>query len=207
MLETLRAIGVAQFIPVTVPEFNPSVSGLNVERTAYFDEHIRAGRMKGTRGGNQANGRLIPAPDYLQQQRARMMMMIELAKATSHVDVYVVGSNNTGVGGPGPRAAGAPETPPPAPQPDRPQLPTQRHFGMANSAGYPAMNLPNGFADTGSPTNAVIYGQPYRELEIIALAKAYQDAAGFHTKKPAKLDAPPTPTQQAAEDSHRLDTD
>jgi Asp-tRNA(Asn)/Glu-tRNA(Gln) amidotransferase A subunit family amidase len=138
---------------------------------------------------------LIPAPDYLQQQRARMMMMIELAKATSHVDVYIVGSNNTGVGGPGPRAAGAPATPPAAPQPQRPQSPTQRHFGMANSAGYPAINLPNGFADTGSPTNAVIYAQPYRELEIIALAKAYQDAAGFHTRKPAKLDA--TTTTQA----------
>ncbi len=194
-LETLRSIGVAEFIPVMVPEFNPNVSGFNVERTAYFDEHIRAGRMKGTRGGNQANGRLIPAPDYLQQQRARMMMMIELAKATSHVDVYIVGSNNTGVGGPG-RPPGAADAPPAPPQQDRPQTPTQRHFGMANSAGYPAINLPNGFADTGSPTNAVIYAQPYRELEIIALAKAYQDAAGFHTKKPAKLDAPPTPPAQ-----------
>ena len=66
---------------------------------------------------------------------------------------------------------------------------------MANSAGYPAINLPNGFADTGAPTNATIFGQPYRELEIIALARAYQDVAGFHTKKPARLDAPPTPTQ------------
>ena len=193
-LETLRGLGITQFIPVIVPEFSANISGLNVERTAYFDEHIRAGRMKGTRGGSQANGRLIPAPDYLQQQRARMMMMIELAKATSHVDVYIVASNNTGVGGPGPRAAGAPETPP-APQPQRPQTPTARHFTMANAAGYPAINLPNGFADTGSPTNAVIYGQPYRELEIIALAKAYQDVAGFHTKKPAKLDAVPPPTQ------------
>jgi Asp-tRNA(Asn)/Glu-tRNA(Gln) amidotransferase A subunit family amidase len=193
-LETLRGLGISQFIPVIVPEFNPNVSGFNVERTAYFDEHIRAGRMKGTRGGNQANGRLIPAPDYLQQQRARMMMMIELAKATSHVDVYIVGSNNTGVGGPGrpPAAAGAPPAPP---QPDRPQTPTQRHSGMANSAGYPAINLPNGFADTGSPTNATIFGQPYRELEIIALAKAYQDVAGFHTKKPTKLDSAPTTSQ------------
>ena len=194
-LETLRGLGITQFIPVIVPEFSANISGLNVERTAYFDEHIRAGRMKGTRGGNQANGRLIPAPDYLQQQRVRMMMMIELAKATSHVDVYIVGSNNTGVGGPGPRAAGAPETPPAAPQPPRPQMPTQRHFTMANAAGYPAINLPNGFADTGSPTNAVIYGQPYRELEIIALAKAYQDVAGFHTKKPTKLDSAPTTSQ------------
>jgi Asp-tRNA(Asn)/Glu-tRNA(Gln) amidotransferase A subunit family amidase len=191
-LDTLRSLGVTQFIPVTVPEFSANVGGLNVERTAYFDEHARAGRMKGTRGGSQGNGRLIPAPDYLQQQRARMMMMMELAKATSHVDVYIVGSNNTGVGGPGPRPAGPAATPPPPPQPQRPQSPTQRHFTMANAAGYPAINLPNGFADTGSPTNAVIYGQPYRELEILALAKAYQDAAGFHLRKPTKLDAATT---------------
>jgi Asp-tRNA(Asn)/Glu-tRNA(Gln) amidotransferase A subunit family amidase len=144
--------------------------------------------MKGTRGGTQSAGYLLPAPIYLQQQRARMMMMMELQKATAHVDVYLVGSNNTGVGGPGPRAAGAaPEAPRPT-QPERPQTPTQRHFGYANLAGYPAINLPNGFADTGGPTNAVIYAQPYRELEIIALAKAYQDAAGFHLVKPTKLD-------------------
>ena len=58
---------------------------------------------------------------------------------------------------------------------------------MANLACYPAINLPNGFADTGTPTNATIYAQPYRELQILALAKAYQDAAGFHLRKPAKL--------------------
>lgn len=188
-LDTWRSLGVKQFIPVTVPEFSANVGGLNVERTAYFDEHARAGRMKGTRGGTQANGRLIPAPDYLQQQRARMMMMMELATATAHVDVYVVGSNNTGVGGPPPRPAGAEGAVPPPPQPQRPQSPTQRHFSMANLAGYPAINLPNGFADTGSPTNAVIYAQPFRESEILALAKAYQDAAGFHLRKPSKLDA------------------
>ena len=188
MLATFKSLGVTQFIPITVPNFTTGTGGFGVERTAYFEEHARAGRMKGTRGGTQSGGYLLPAPIYLQQQRARMMMMMELQKATAHVDVYLVGSNNTGVGGPGPRAAGAaPEAPRP-PQPDRPQSPTQRHFGYANLAGYPAINLPNGFADTGGPTNAVIYAQPYRELEIIALAKAYQDAAGFHLRKPTKLD-------------------
>jgi Asp-tRNA(Asn)/Glu-tRNA(Gln) amidotransferase A subunit family amidase len=195
MLQTFRSLGVTQFIPIEVPVFPVSTGGFNVERTAYFDEHARSGRMKGTRGGSQAPGRLIPAPEYLQQQRARMMMMMELAKATSHVDVYIVGSNNTGTGGPGPRAAATPATPPPPPRPEREQSPTQRHFGYANLAGYPAINLPNGFADTGSPTNAVIYAQPFRELEILALAKAYQDAAGFHLIKPAKLDQATT-TQQ-----------
>jgi Asp-tRNA(Asn)/Glu-tRNA(Gln) amidotransferase A subunit family amidase len=195
MLQTFRSLGVTQLVPIDVPVFPVSTGGLNVERTAYFDEHARAGRMKGTRGGSQAPGRLIPAPEYLQQQRARMMMMMELAKATAHVDVYIVGSNNTGTGGPGPRTEAAPATPPPAPRPEREQSPTQRHFGYANLAGYPAINLPNGFADTGAPTNAVIYAQPFRELEILALAKAYQDAAGFHLVKPARLDQAAT-TQQ-----------
>ena len=196
MLQTFRSLGVSQFIPVNVPVFPVSTGGFNAERAAYFDEHARAGRMKGTRGGGSgANARLIPAPEYLQQQRARMMMMMELAKATAHVDVYLVGSNSTGVGGPPRRAGEAAPAPPPAPRPEREQSPTQRHFGYANLAGYPAINLPNGFADTGTPTNAVIYAQPFRELEILALAKAYQDAAGFHLMKPAKLDQATT-TQQ-----------
>jgi Asp-tRNA(Asn)/Glu-tRNA(Gln) amidotransferase A subunit family amidase len=198
MLQTFRSLGVTQFIPIEVPVFPVATGGFNAERAAYFDEHARAGRMKGTRGGSSGAGaRLIPAPEYLQQQRARMMMMMELAKATSHVDVYIVGSNNTGVGGPGgPRPGAAPAGPPPAPRPEREQSPTQRHFGYANLAGYPAINIPNGFADTGGPTNAVIYAQPFRELEILALAKAYQDAAGFHVIKPTKLDPAPTTSQQ-----------
>jgi Asp-tRNA(Asn)/Glu-tRNA(Gln) amidotransferase A subunit family amidase len=198
MLQTFRSLGVTQFVPIEVPVFPVSTGSFGVERAAYFDEHARSGRMKGTRGGgggSPAPARLIPAPEYLQQQRARMMMMMELAKSTAHVDVYIVGSNNTGTGGP-PRREGAAATPPPAPRPDREQSPTQRHFGYANLAGYPAINLPNGFADTGGPTNAVIYAQPFRELEILALAKAYQDAAGFHLIKPTKLDQTTTTQQQ-----------
>ena len=57
------------------------------------------------------------------------------------------------------------------------------------------MNVPNGFGETGSPTNFVVFAQPFREAEIIALVKAYQDVAGFHLMKPAKLDQ--TTTTQA----------
>ena len=38
----------------------------------------------------------------------------------------------------------------------------------------------------------MIYGQPYRELEIIALAKAYQDVAGFHLPEADEMDQPAT---------------
>lgn len=189
MLDTFKTLGVTNLIPVEVPDFPANVSAIGVERAAFFDEHARAGHMKEARGGMQANGRLVSAPDYLQAQRVRMMMMMKLAEATSHVDVYIVASNNSGVpapGGGGGRGGGAPAGGPP---PERNQTPTQRHSNMANLACYPAINLPNGFGETGSPTNATIFAQPFREAEIIAVAKAYQDAAGFHLKRPSKLDA------------------
>jgi Asp-tRNA(Asn)/Glu-tRNA(Gln) amidotransferase A subunit family amidase len=190
---TLRTLGVKELIPVEVPEFQSNVAGLGVESTAFFDEHSRAGRMKDARGGGRNGGRLIPAVEFLQAQRVRMMMMQKLAAATSHVDVYLVASNQNGVGGPPGGGRGGRGDAPPEP---RPQPPTQRHFAMANLACYPAINVPNGFSETGSPTNFVIYAQPFREQEILALAKAYQDAAGWHLKKPARLDEP-NPTQQA----------
>jgi len=55
---------------------------------------------------------------------------------------------------------------------------------MANSAGYPAVNIPNGFLDSGSPTAITLYARPFGESELLALAKTYQDAAGFHLKHP-----------------------
>jgi Asp-tRNA(Asn)/Glu-tRNA(Gln) amidotransferase A subunit family amidase len=197
MLETFKAIGITNLIAVSVPDAFPNVSAITVERAAFFDEHARAGRMKEARGGQQANGRLVPAPDYLQSQRVRMMMMMKLAEATAHVDVYLVASNNSGVAAPG-GGRGGPGGGAGGPQPDRPQTPTQRHSNMANLACYPAINIPNGFGETGNPTNATLFAQPFREMDVLAVAKAYQDAAGFHLKKPTKLDA--ATTTQAQQD-------
>jgi Asp-tRNA(Asn)/Glu-tRNA(Gln) amidotransferase A subunit family amidase len=189
-LDTLRSVGVTTFIPITVPDAIPgsNAGGIGVEQAAFFDEYSRAGRMKEARGRGIPNGRLVSAVDYLQSQRVRMMMMTKLAEATSHVDVYIVASNNNGMGGPGGRGAGRGADAPPPPQPERPQTPAQRHSNMANLACYPAINVPNGFSETGSPTNMTFFAQPYRELDVLALAKAYQDAAGFHLKRPSRLD-------------------
>ena len=55
---------------------------------------------------------------------------------------------------------------------------------MANLACYPAINIPNGFAANGfADQRRGSYGRPFGEMDVIALAKAYQDAAGFHLKK------------------------
>ena len=194
-LAVLKQIGVGNLIEVNIPEMETGVSAISVEAGAFFDEYARTGHMKGARGsfGNQSN-RLLPAVDYIQAQRVRMMSMMKLEEATRHVDVYLVASNSSGAPAPRPAAgaAGAPRRN----FNNGPQSPTQRHSSIANLGGYPAMNVPNGFGETGSPTNFVVFAQPFREAEIIALVKAYQDVAGFHLMKPAKLDQATTTQAQ-----------
>ncbi len=113
------------------------------------------------------------------------MMMMKLAEATAEVDVYLVPANAGG--GPG-RAGtgrnGAPPAPAAAAENVANQSPTRRHFAMANSAGYPATSVPNGFRESGSPTAITFYARPFGETGLLALTKAYQDATGFHVKHP-----------------------
>jgi Asp-tRNA(Asn)/Glu-tRNA(Gln) amidotransferase A subunit family amidase len=187
LLDTLRSLGVREFVPMTIPESYNNVSAISVESAAYFDEFARAGRMKETRSG-RPTGRLMSAVDFLQSQRIRMMMVMDLAKATDGLDVYIVASNNNPGAPAPPRPEGAPPGPPRGGN-NRPQGPAQRHSTMANLACYPAMNIPNGFSEFGSPTNVTFFARPFMENELIALSKAYQDAAGHHLKKPTKLDA------------------
>jgi Asp-tRNA(Asn)/Glu-tRNA(Gln) amidotransferase A subunit family amidase len=205
VLDTLRGLGVSNFIPVTVPTFTTNVGALGVESAVFFDHMTRAGKMSGARGGTRTSAWLTPAVEYLQNQRVRMMMMMKLAEATAGLDVYVVASNNTGgTAGRGARGT-APETSDPAAAAaaaeagrgrgtgrgrgggGAPPGPAQRHFTMANLACYPAINVPNGFSDNGQPTNVTFFARPFGETELLALAKAYQDAAGFHLQRPAKL--------------------
>jgi Asp-tRNA(Asn)/Glu-tRNA(Gln) amidotransferase A subunit family amidase len=199
-------------VPVEVPVFNTNVSALGVESAAYFDHMTRDGKLAGARGGNRKSAWLTPAVEYLQQQRVRMLMMMKLEEATRGLDVYLVAANNTGgtpgTGGRGRGARGeSPADPTAAAEAARgggtgrtgrgggggTQSATQRHFTMANLACYPAINVPNGFAANGQPTNMTFYARPFAEAALIALAKAYQDVAGFHLRRPSKLDTTTTP--------------
>jgi Asp-tRNA(Asn)/Glu-tRNA(Gln) amidotransferase A subunit family amidase len=180
-------------VPVEVPEFTTDVSAINVESATFFDEFMRSGRDKMLTNPGRASGwkgaRVLPAPDYLQSQRIRMMMMMKLAEATSHVDVYLGpgsgggagggGRGGPGGGGPGGGAGGAG-----AEGGNRRQGPGQRHSAMANLATYPAVSVPNGFNDAGTPTSITFFARPFGESELLAVVKAYQDATGFHLKHP-----------------------
>ena len=197
-LDQVKALGL-KLVPVKIPEWNIDTSSIGVESGVFFDELIRSNRDKQMTNPGRANSfrssRLIPAVEYLQGQRARSMMMAKLAEATAEIDVYLVPANQGGGGGGAGRGAvptdGAAGTPPAGGGRGgrggggANRSVVGRHFGMANLACYPALNVVNGFTDTGTPTNITFYARPFGEAELLALGKAYQDATGFHLKHPA----------------------
>jgi len=191
--DALVSLGV-KFVPVEVPEFTTDVSAIGVESATFFDEMLREGRDKKMTNPGRANGwkgaRLMPAVDYLQSQRIRMLLMMKLAEATKHVDVYLGPGNGGSVPAEGGGRGGA--TPPEGGNAPRRQGAGQRHSAMANLATYPAVAVPNGFNAAGNPTSITFFARPFGETELLAVVKAYQDAAGFHLRHPA-LDAR-TPT-------------
>jgi Asp-tRNA(Asn)/Glu-tRNA(Gln) amidotransferase A subunit family amidase len=188
LLDKLATLGVKP-VPLNIPEFPVDVGAHPVESATFFDELVRTGKHKNLTNPNRANGwrdsRIMPAVEYLQLQRARMMMMMELAKATADVDVYIAVAGGGGGGGGGRGGRGGRGEPPAPGEAPRPQTATARHSTMANIANYPALSVHNGFNDEGSPTSVTFFGPPFKETEILALGKAYQDAAGFHRKHPA----------------------
>jgi len=203
VLDHVKALGVT-LEPFELPAMPLNVTGgiLGAESAASFDELIRSGRDKNLTNKGRSNGmrqsRLVPAVEYLQAQRVRAMIMRQFADAVSKLDAYIApyinmrsggsgGSGRSGGAGGVGRAesageagrAGGDSTPPPPPSAIR------DHFQVANLCGYPAVSVPNGFTADGKPTSITFLGRLYAEAEILALARAYQERAGFHLKHPA----------------------
>jgi len=168
-LGAMRGLGV-ELVEVGVPDTTTDLSPSAVEAATFFDELMRTGRDREMTNPGRAAGWkrswLTPAVDYLRQQRIRSLMMMELARATAHVDVWLA-----------PRATGAPPG-------EGGGTALQRHWTMANLATYPAVSLPHGFEPSGSPDALVFFGRPFGEAELLAVARVWQEATGFHRERP-----------------------
>ena len=55
---------------------------------------------------------------------------------------------------------------------------------LTNLTGHPAVCIPNGFDQQGSPTSITFTGHLYREAEMLSLAKACQDASPHRLRHP-----------------------
>ena len=203
VLDTVKMLGITPE-PFELPAMPVSVTGgiLGAESGAAFDEFVRSGRDANLTNKGRSNGmrqsRLVPAVEYLQTQRVRAMIMRQFAATVSKFDVYIApyidmragGAGRAGEAGRvgeagragasdlarGPGGRGRAGAPPPSAIRD--------HFQVANLCGYPAVSVPNGFTAEGRPTSITFLGRLYAEAEMLALARAYQERAGFHLKHP-----------------------
>ncbi len=161
-LKVLRKLG-ADLIPFEFPEF--PVENISfilwAEAAAAFDELTRSGkddmmvRQVQLAWPNVFRAsRFIPAVEYIQANRARFMLIQEMAIEMKKVDLFVTpsfGGNN---------------------------------LLVTNLTGHPCVVVPNGFKENGSPTSISFIGQLYDEGTILAVAKAYEDATEWHKKHP-----------------------
>ena len=177
-LDRLGSMGV-RLLPVELPKYpyNAMRVILLAEAAAAFDELTRGGRdklltqqSKNDWPNTFRSARFIPAVEYIQANRARTLAMEAMAKVFDEVDVIVA-----------------------------PTFSTQ--IVATNLTGHPAVILPNGVrgddapqpqmrdgelqaGGPGTPVSLTFLGQLYGEARLLAVAKAYQDATGFHRKHP-----------------------
>ncbi len=137
------------------------------EICAVWDEMIRAGqdsqltRQDPDHIGNACRtARFVPAVEYVQSSRARMLLMIAMAKIMAGLVAYV------------------------APQSRIEDNSINPNLWVTNLTGHPAAVVPNGFIKHGKPTGITFVGNLYEEAKLLALAKAYQDATAFHLEHP-----------------------
>ena len=177
----LREMGV-NLIPVELPKFPYSAITvmLTAEAAAAFDELTRAGRDKLLTSQKDydwpntfRSARFIPAVEYIQAARARKLVMEAMAKVFDGVDVIVAPTGGS------------------------------QQLVITNLTGHPSVILPNGlrgedapkppFEDPsdfsnaggpGTPTSLTFLGKLYGEAELLAFARAYQEATEFHRQHP-----------------------
>jgi Asp-tRNA(Asn)/Glu-tRNA(Gln) amidotransferase A subunit family amidase len=179
-LAKLRELGV-NLLPAELPKspYDAMVAMLTAEAAAAFDDLTRSGRDKLLTAQKDfdwpntfRSARFIPAVEYIQAARARRMAMDAVAKVFDDFDVIVA--------------------------------PTQsQQLVITNLTGNPAVILPNGLRGSdapkppsddpgdfrnaggpGTPASLTFLGKLYGEASLLALARAYQEATGFHLQHP-----------------------
>jgi len=170
-LEKLRSLGVNLVEVSLPPEPALSVSALITaiiygEGNAALKDPVemRPERLvRQDRVVRQNALRLLPAVDYLNASRIRTQLMQQMARAISEIDVYVVPFDYSDY------------TPNPV---------ATLNTSLTNLTGHPCVVLPHGFNEKGDPTSLTFIGKLFGEAQMLALARAYQQATDWHLKHP-----------------------
>jgi Asp-tRNA(Asn)/Glu-tRNA(Gln) amidotransferase A subunit family amidase len=167
VLDDLRAMGL-ELHPVELKtSVDPSsmLISLYVEGAAAFDDLTRLNlddQMVAQHRNAWPNlfraARFIPAVEYIQANRYRSILIEEMHALFQKYDVIVT-----------PSFAG-------------------NQLQITNLTGHPALCMPNGFTENGSPTSITFLANLFDEEKLIMLGKAYQEKTDWQKKRPAYFD-------------------
>ena len=161
-LDTLRSLG-AELIPVELPDFpvEHMTHILNAEAASAFQQLTISNRdsllVRQIRNAWPNVFRaawFVPAVEYIQANRARSVLIEEMARMMENVALYVVPS----FGG--------------------------DNLLRTNLTGHPCVVVPNGFHEDGTPGSISFIGDLYGEGLLLGVVRQYQAATGFHLKSP-----------------------
>ena len=165
VVDRLRELGFTM-VPIELPEFptNSLSFLLDVEAAAAFDEMTRNNRddqlvrqVKRAWPNVFRSARYVPAVEYVQANRARVLLNQKMSSLFEKIDVYLV-----------PSFYGD-------------------NLLRTNLTGHPCIVLPNGFDNKGMPTSISFIGDLYKDGELVAVARSYQRGTGWHKRYPPKF--------------------
>jgi len=168
-LDALRDLG-ADLIPVSLPDRDamPLSIILSAEAAAAFEELTLSGRddelvsqIRYAWPNVFRSARFIPAVEYVQANRLRTLLIREFAELFEEIDLYV-----------GPSFEG-------------------QGLLMTNLTGHPTVVMPNGFVEENQPHSICFTGGLFDEATVLAVARAWQEATGWHRNHPEAYDPRP----------------
>jgi Asp-tRNA(Asn)/Glu-tRNA(Gln) amidotransferase A subunit family amidase len=160
-LDALRAAGL-QIRNIEVPTSDLTYFIEYTERAAGFEAFIATGADTGLgmqRSRNDLRAyHLVTAVDYLQANRVRLKLMDAFARATKDVDVMVSGAVTLNPSSLNP---------------------------ITSLTGHPAVAVPTGFRDNGTPTGFTVAGRLYDEAGLLVVARVIEQATGLGGRRPS----------------------
>ena len=164
-LKALKKLG-AELIPVDLEYKEYPLQALTLiltaEAAAAFDDLTRSNRdtllvrqHRWAWPNMFRTARYITAVEYIQANRIRHDLIEEVHVRMKEFDVVVTPSFHGG-----------------------------NQLLVTNLTSHPVVVVPNGFKENGSPTSISFLGNLYDEGTVLAVVAAYQEATGFHKKRP-----------------------
>lgn len=167
VLEVLKNLGIELHPLELKVSMNPApiVNMLLVEGAAAFDELTRLNlddQLVAQHRNAWPNifraARFIPAVEYVQMSRQRSLLIKEMHELMKDYDVIVT-----------PSFAG-------------------QQLQITNLTGHPALCMPNGFAENGSPTSITLLANLFEEEKLVMLGRLIQENTDWQAKRPPMFD-------------------